>query len=194
MIVLSYTDETLDRAIKFLSSITYNYHSREATANYQLLHLSQLMTCILLGPLDLNEHLIDEQKQMEEKINQIADELEQSPTSNMYDMQSQMKPSSMNHDTGFQNIKEEQMYYKDVRQMEPSTSYSTLDDFQAVMQLMRNEGFDKIETGPTPCKRQKIKQEVTCESNDYEMGANIEVQVNLISILSFVTVISITTL
>lgn len=186
MIVIAYTDETLDRAIKFLSAIVYNYHSREATANYQLLHLSQVMICMLLGPLDLNEHLNDEQKQMEEKINQIADELEQSPTSNIYQrmdsIQSHIKTSSLNDDIGFLNIKEEGMYYEDVKELEPTTSYSTIDDFQAVMQIMRNEGFDKVDTA---YKKQKIKHELKDNSYDFDMGTSYEVQVK--SFLLFLT-------
>lgn len=180
MIVIAYTDETLDRAIKFLSAIVYNYHSREATANYQLLHLSQVIICLLLGPLDLNEHFNDEQKQMEEKINQIADELEQSPTTNIFQsldgMQTEMKSSSLNDDVGYLNIKEEGMYYEDVKELEPTTSYSTIDDFQAVMQIMRNEAFDKMETGAY--KKQKIKHELKDNSYDFEIGTNYEVQVN----------------
>ncbi|KAJ6643144.1 hypothetical protein Bhyg_08100 [Pseudolycoriella hygida] len=168
MIVVTYTDETLDRAIKFLSAITYNYNSREATANYQLLHLSQLITCLLLGPLDLNEHRSDEQKKMEEKINQIAGELEQSPTGNIFhSLQSHVKSSSLNEGIGFVNIKEEGMYYEDIKELQPTTSYSTIDDFQAVMQIMRNEGFDKVDNNS--CKRQKIKHE-------FEIGSNFEVQ------------------
>lgn len=181
MIVIAYTDETLDRAIKFLAAIVYNYNSREATANYQLLHLSQLMTCLLLGPLDLNEHLSDEQKKMEEKINQIAGELEQSPTANMFHtldgMQSHIKSTPLNDQMDFINIKEEEgMYYEDIKELEPTTSYSTIDDFQAVMQIMRNEGFDKMDTGV--CKKQKIKHELKDNSYAFEIGTNYEVQVS----------------
>lgn len=182
MIVIAYTDETLDRAIKFLSAIIYNYNSREATANYQLLHLSQVLTCLLLGPLDLNEHLSDEQKKMEEKINQIAGELEQSPTTtnifpNLDEMQTHMKSTSLHEQIGFVNIKEEEdgMYYEDSKELEPTTSYSTIDDFQAVMQIMRSEGFDKMDSGA--CKKQKIKHELKDNAYEFEIGTNYEVQV-----------------
>lgn len=185
MIVIGYTDETLDRSIKFLSAIVYNYNSREATANYQLLHLSQLLTCLLLGPLDLNEHLNDEQKKMEEKINQIAGELEQSPTANMFHsldgLQSHIKSASLNDQIGFVNVKEEGMYYEDIKELEPTTSYSTIDDFQAVMQIMRNEGFDKMDNNGT-CKKQKIKHELKDNAYEFEIGTNYEVQVKFISL------------
>lgn len=187
MIVIAYTDETLDRAIKFLSAIVYNYNSREATANYQLLHLSQLVTCLLLGPLDLNEHLSDEQKKMEEKINQIAGELEQSPTADIFQnldgMQSQMKSTSLNDQIGFVNIKEEGIYFEEMKELEPTTSYSTIDDFQAVMQIMRNEGFDKMDGGTL--KKQKIKHELKDNAYELEIGTNYEVQVDLFGLLNF---------
>lgn len=179
MLVITYTDETLDRAIKFLSAIVYNYNSREATANYQLLHLSQLITCLLLGPLDLNEHLNDEQMKMEEKINQIAGELEQSPSANnifqnLDGMQSHIKTASLGDQMEF--VKQEEMYYEDIKELEPSTStYSTIDDFQAVMQIMRSEGFDKMDGGA--CKKPKIKHELKDNEYEFEMGTSYEVQV-----------------
>lgn len=176
MIIIAYTDETLDRAIKFLSAIVYNYNSREATANYQLLHFSQLMTCLLLGPLDLNEHLSDEQKKMEEKINQIAGELEQSPSADILQTLDGIKSTTpLNDVMGFVNIKEEGLFYDDVKELEPTTSYSTIDDYQAVMQIMRNEGFDKMDNGT--CKKQKIKHEQKDNSYEFEIGTNYEVQV-----------------
>ncbi|XP_037046683.1 uncharacterized protein LOC119081691 [Bradysia coprophila] len=176
MIVITYTDETLDRAIKFLSAIVYNYNSREATANYQLLHMSQLLTCLILGPLDLNQHLSDEQKKMEEKINQIAGELEQSPTTNnifqLDGIQSHIKTTSLSDQIDF--VKQEGMYYEDMKEIEPTTSYSTIDDFQAVMQIMRNEGFDKMDG--VACKKPKIKHELKDSAYEFEVGTSYEVQ------------------
>lgn len=187
MIVIEYSDETLDRAIKFLSAIVYNSNSREATANYQLLHLSQLVACLLLGPLDLNEHLSDEQKKMEEEINQIAGELEQSPQANVFQNLDDvhMKSTSLNEDIGFVNIKDEGMYYEDIKELEPTTSYSTVDDFQAVMQIMRNEGFDKMDGS---CKKQKIKHEEKDNSYEFQIGTSYQVQVKFF--LNFVSLSS----
>lgn len=182
MIVITYTNETLDRAIKFLSAIVYNYNSREATANCQLLNMSQLLSCLLLGPLDLNEHLNDEQKKMEEKINQIAGELEQCPTTNnifhnLDGMQSHIKTTSLSDQMDF--VKQEDMYYEDIKELEPTTSYSTVDDFQAVMQIMRNEGFDKMDGvgGGAACKKPKIKHELKDNAYEFEIGTSYEVQV-----------------
>lgn len=54
MLVLEYTDDTLDRIIKFLTAIVYNNYARDSSMNDQLFHLSQLLVCLVLGPLDLN--------------------------------------------------------------------------------------------------------------------------------------------
>lgn len=54
MLVLEYTDETLDRVIKFLTAAVYNDYARDSSMNDQLFHLCQLLVCLVLGPLDLN--------------------------------------------------------------------------------------------------------------------------------------------
>lgn len=137
-LVFEYTPDSLDRILKFLMAIVRNNNTREADFNDQLFHLSQLMVCLILGPLDLNVCLAqfkkeeeevkqreEEVKKREEQINSIAKRLE--------------------------NIKEEA----------PTTIYPPIDvvfECEALMQVMEKDGFDpQIEND---FKLNKIKQEI----------------------------------
>lgn len=139
MLSFDYTTETLDRALKFLMAIVRNEHTREANNNGQLFHLSQLMICLILGPLDLNVGVAqfkkeeEEHKQMEEEINCIAKEL--------------------------QSIKEEPT----------TVLYQAMDvddiqnECEALLQMMENEGFEPPAVDNSSTEAGKIKQELFVE-------------------------------
>lgn len=118
MLSFDYTTETLDRALKFLMAIVRNGNTREADNDGQLFHLSQLMICIVLGPLDLNVGVAqfkkeeEEHKQMEEEINCIAKEL--------------------------QSIKEEPTTVL----YQPMDVDDIQNECEALLQMMENEGFE----------------------------------------------------
>lgn len=139
MLSFDYTFETLDRTIKFLMAIVRNEHTREANNNGQLFHLSQLMTCLILGPLDLNVGVAqfkkeeEEHKQMEEEINCIAKELQsikEEPTTVMY----------------------QAMDVDDIQ-----------NECEALLQMMENEGFEPPVVDNSSVETGKIKQELFVE-------------------------------
>lgn len=99
-------------------AIVRNVHTREADNSGQLFQLSQLMICLILGPLDLNVGVAQfkiekkQYKQMEEEINSIAKELQstkEEPTTVLY----------------------QPMDVEDIR-----------NDCEALLQMMENEGFE----------------------------------------------------
>lgn len=139
MLSFDYTTETLDRALKFLLAIVRNGHTREADNNGQLFHLSQLMICLILGPLDLNVGVAqfkkeeEEHKQMEEEINCIAQELQsikEEPTPALY----------------------QAMDVDDIQ-----------NECEALLQMMENEGFEPPAVDNSSTEAGKIKQELFVE-------------------------------
>lgn len=149
LLAIEYSDDTLSRILRTLSAVAGNLHARETGNNDQLYHLCQLLTCLMLGPLDLNvgmaQYKKDEQeckqreeeyKQREEQINSIAAEL--------------------------QSIKEESTVDSVGVVGSGVVIYPTMDvdECEALLQLMENEGFEP----PTDFKTitpVKIKQEET---------------------------------
>lgn len=147
-VVFEYTAETLDRILKFIMAIVRNSQTREADFNDQLFHLSQIMVCLILGPLDLNIGLAqlkkqeEEYKQREEQINLIAKQLQNNKDE---EATTTLFPTEQ-----LQNIKEEAT----------TTPYPAMDLFEceALLQVMESDGFEpQIEND---FKGNKIKQEI----------------------------------
>lgn len=61
-----YTTEMLERCIKFMSAAIYNYHTRDSYLDDIFIHMSQVLSCILLGPSDTPSYVIKHIKTSDE--------------------------------------------------------------------------------------------------------------------------------
>lgn len=190
MLILEYTDETLDRVIKFLTAAVYNDYARDSSMNDQLFHLSQLFVCLVLGPLDLNtcsawldagnvengdDDNNDDEKSMKRKAR---------PSTELYSNMSTEMVEKFKMEEEINCISAE---LQDIKQKPspiertlsrprtiPTSSttniYSTLNvdnirnqDYEDLFQVMENEGFSGSKTelsDEADFKGFKIKQEV----------------------------------
>lgn len=56
-LAFGYTDDTLDRLLRFLKVLVQNYHSRDVANNEEYFNLSNLFVCLLLGAIDMKTKL-----------------------------------------------------------------------------------------------------------------------------------------
>lgn len=188
MLVLEYTDETLDRIIKFLTAIVYNNYARDSSMNDQLFHLCQLLICLVLGPLDLNtctNLLYDDD--YDSYDNQPIHSMNQQHTYNNSSIEQQHTLSNMSVEMvekfkmeekinciseELQNIEQKPSTTTIIRTLsKPRTTniYSSLNvenirnqDYEDLFQVMQNEGFSGKTELPDEADFEgfKIKQEV----------------------------------
>lgn len=56
-LAFGYTDDTLDRLLRFLKVLVQNYHSRDVANNEEYFNLCNLFVCLLLGAIDMKTKL-----------------------------------------------------------------------------------------------------------------------------------------
>lgn len=56
-LAFSYTDDTLDRLLRFLKVLVQNYHSRDVANDEEYFNLCNLFVCLLLGNIDMKSKL-----------------------------------------------------------------------------------------------------------------------------------------
>lgn len=130
ILVSEYTEDTLNRAIPFLSAVVSNYHTAEGNVRTELFHLSQLFVCILLGPMNLNVSL-KELRQKEKRMEEIRIKEEEEHIRKKEEEEKIRK-------------KEEKInsIAKELENIKPMCTSLNVDDCEEALQILKNNSSD----------------------------------------------------